>query len=112
MDLKPINAYEHCLVFQKQQTNNDLTKIVRIGPVKKINSKGNNTFGHTAPYPIELIKIIYPFIKQTDGYIIDPFLGSGTTIISLMQDGYKAIGFELNETYYKLALRKIKESIE
>lgn len=110
--LKPINAYEHCLVFQKQQTNNDLTKIVRIGPVKKINSKGNNTFGHTAPYPIELIKIIYPFIKQTDGYIIDPFLGSGTTIISLMQDGYKAIGFELNETYYKLALRKIKESIE
>lgn len=109
--LKPINAYEHCLVFQKQQANNDFTKIVKIDPVKKINSKGNNTFGHTAPYPIELAKIIYPFIKK-DGYIIDPFLGSGTTIISLMQDGYKAIGFELNETYYKLALRKIKESIK
>lgn len=77
--LKPINAYEHCLVFQKQQTNNDLTKIVKIDPVKKINSKGNNTFGHTAPYPIELVKIIYPFIKK-DGYIIDSFLGSGTTI--------------------------------
>lgn len=109
--LKPINAYEHCLVFQKQQTNNDLTKIVKIDPVKKINSKGNNTFGHTAPYPIELVKIIYPFIKK-DGYIIDPFLGSGTTIISLMQDSYKAIGFELNETYYKLALQKIKDSIK
>lgn len=109
--LKPINAYEHCLVFQKQQTNNDLTKIVKIDPVKKINSKGNNTFGHTAPYPIELVKIIYPFIKK-DGYIIDPFLGSGTTIISLMQDGYKAIGFELNETYYRLALQKIKDSIK
>lgn len=109
--LKPINAYEHCLVFQKQQANNDFTKIVKIDPVKKINSKGNNTFGHTAPYPIELAKIIYPFIKK-DGYIIDPFLGSGTTIISLIQDGYKAIGFELNETYYRLALQKIKDSIK
>lgn len=107
--LKPVNAYEHCWIFQKQK-NSIPTEIVRIDPVKKINSKGDNTFGHTAPYPIELVKIICPFIRNQNGYVIDPFLGSGTTIISLMECGYKAIGFELDENYYELALKKIKEA--
>lgn len=109
--LKPVNAYEHCWIFQKQPNSyKSQTTIVKIDPVKKINSKGDNIFGHTAPYPIELVKIIYPFIKNKNGYILDPFLGSGTTIISMMENGYKAIGFELNEDYYNLAVQKIEES--
>lgn len=73
----------------------------------KINSHGKNTYGHTAPYPEELVKIILPYIQGKTGYVLDSFLGSGTTVIALMNKT-KVLGFEMNEIYYNLSLERIK----
>lgn len=109
--VKPINAYEHCLVFSKKtETNLILTSVKRIETVKKINSKGENTLGHTAPYPLDIAKLIIPFINN-DKYVVDPFLGSGTTVLALQEEGYLSIGFELNKEYYQLAINRIAEAV-
>lgn len=104
--LKPINVYEHCLVFSKNEKDSMGTEIVKISPVLKINSLGKNTYGHTAPYPEELVKIILPYIQGKNGYVLDSFLGSGTTVLALMNTT-KIIGFEMNEIYYNLSLERI-----
>lgn len=104
--LKPINAYEHNIIFQKKQ-NILPTKVKRIDTVKKINSKGINTIGHTAPYPIEIAELIIPFLKNKDEFVLDPFLGSGTTLIAMIKNNLKGIGFELNNDYYNLAFERI-----
>lgn len=108
--VKPINAFEHCFIFSKAYDKELIpTSIKRIEPVKKINSKGENILGHTAPYPKDIAKLIIPFVK-TNEYVIDPFLGSGTTIIALNEEGYLSLGFELDLKYYKLALDRIYNS--
>lgn len=104
--VKPINVYEHMFVFSKLERNLK-TRIAKIDPVIKINSKGENIYGHTAPYPLKLIELLIPFIDDKTKYILDPFLGSGTTLLALYKNGLKGIGIELNSIYYKLSCERI-----
>jgi DNA modification methylase len=110
--VKPINCYEHILIFDKE--NSTLvknTKIKKIDSVKKINSKGENLLGHTAPYPEELVKILFPFLTERNGFVFDPFLGSGTTLIACYKAGIKCIGAELNQEYFDLSGKRFKSEI-
>lgn len=63
--------------------------------------------GHPAPFPLELprrcIKL-FSFIKDT---VLDPFMGSGTTLIAAHTLHRKAIGIEIDKDYCKLAERRI-----
>lgn len=107
--LKYINCYEHVLVFSKNKKENIDSKVCKIKPVYKINSQGENILGHTAPYPEELVGLLLPFIKDKRKYILDPFLGSGTTAIWCKKNNYKFVGYELNKNYYDLSLNRIKK---
>jgi DNA modification methylase len=57
---RPANCYEHMFIFKKPGKllvcTEPLLKenIQKFSPVIKINSKGENLFGHTAPYPPDL----------------------------------------------------------
>lgn len=109
--IKPVNCYEHMFVFNKGNDLNDNSKIVKINPVIKINNKGENKYKHTAPYPVDLVSQIKDFALK-DKYILDPFLGSGTTLVWCRDNKYKGIGFELNKDYYDLCNKNIfKNSI-
>ncbi|MDC3014585.1 site-specific DNA-methyltransferase [Candidatus Pelagibacter sp.] len=59
-------------------------------------------------YSSDLIKNVLSDlkIKKSDGYIMDPFSGSGTTILTSSILGYKSIGIEVNPFLYYLS--KIK----
>jgi len=110
--IKPINCYEHVLIFGKNVKKIELSKkIFSIDPVKKINSKGENTLGHTAPYPEELVSLIFPFFDNSGGYILDPYLGSGTTVIAGYRKGIKTVGIEYNNNYFDLATKRILKTL-
>ena len=112
--LKPINVYEHALVFKKtdKEIEYKKTQVVKIDPVIKINSKGENILGHTAPFPIELAELIIPYIYNKDYYTLDPYLGSGSTLIAMTKNKLKGIGFEINRDYFSLAYLRIKDFIK
>ncbi len=106
--VKCINCYEHIFVFSKDDNGINSKKVVQINPVIKINSKGENTYKHTAPYPIELVEVIKPYlIKET--YVLDPYLGSGTTLKWCRKNNTKGIGIELNKEYFELCNKYIFE---
>lgn len=68
--------------------------------------------GHPAPFPIELprrcIKL-FSFIGDT---VLDPFLGSGSTMIAAFRHDRNCIGFDIDEKYCNLATRRIKREIK
>jgi DNA modification methylase len=101
--VKCINCYEHVLIFKKGKEKKVLSDLKKITPVIKINSKGVNTYKHTAPYPMELVDLIKPFVKP-EKYVLDPFLGSGTTLKWCKKNHVKGIGFEMNRDYFELCL--------
>lgn len=106
--LNPINCYEHDWVFRKgSPLELNSSRVVEITPVRKINSKGENTYGHTAPFPEKLAELILPFTDEN--YILDSFLGSGTTVIMATKHGKKSIGIELNKNYFDLSCLRLKK---
>lgn len=104
--IKPVNCYEHIFIFKKGKDFSDNSKIIKISPVIKINNKGENTYRHTAPYPLDVVAQIKNFALK-EKYILDPFLGSGTTLVWCKNNNYKGVGFELNKNYYELCIKNI-----
>lgn len=107
--VKCINCYEHILVFRKGNYERLSNSVEHITPVIKINNKGKNTYKHTAPYPLELVELIRPYINK-GLYVLDSFLGSGTTLKWCRKNNFKGIGIELNSTYYELCKENIFEN--
>ncbi|MEJ7488363.1 DNA methyltransferase [Staphylococcus pettenkoferi] len=108
--LKPINCYEHIIYLSPDCKKSIKTEVFKIDTVKKINSRGENKYGHTAPYPEELVRVIINKIKdylKLKLKILDPFLGSGTTLIVANRYSMQAWGIEMNKKYYDLSIDRI-----
>jgi DNA modification methylase len=64
------------------------------------------TNGHPCPKPLSWAKWI---IKRIPGTILDPFMGSGTTLVAAKELGRKAIGIEIEEKYCEIAVRRLRQ---
>ncbi|RUM58729.1 MAG: site-specific DNA-methyltransferase [Persephonella sp.] len=67
--------------------------------------------GHPAPYPLELPRRCIRLFSYKNDLILDPFAGSGTTLISAYQEGRKAIGIEIDNNYINLSIERIKKEL-
>lgn len=68
---------------------------------------GKKASEHVAPYPEELIR---PYIKSlcpSGGTILDPFLGSGTTMRVAMEEQRSCVGIELNPASVAYAKKRV-----
>lgn len=79
-----------------------LTSIWRFTPEK------SNT--HPAPFPLELpVRCIYSVMDdKKNGLVIDPYCGSGTTLVAAKLLGYDYFGIDISEEYCQLALERLK----
>ena len=66
--------------------------------------------GHIAPFPAELPKRCIRLFSYEDDVILDPFLGSGTTVIEALNNNRNAVGIELSKEYYKLSKSRINDA--
>lgn len=64
---------------------------------------------HFAVYPEELCRIPIQAGSPKTGTVLDPFMGSGTTLAVAEREGRNGIGIELKGEYIALAKQRIKE---
>jgi len=62
---------------------------------------------HLAPYPEKLSDNIIKYYSFYGDLILDPFLGSGTTLISCKKYGRNGIGFEIHEEYVDMTKTRL-----
>lgn len=63
--------------------------------------------GHPAPFPVELPKRCIKLFSFVGDAVLDPFLGSGTTLIAAYQNNRKGIGVDIDKTYCDLAIKRL-----
>ncbi len=64
---------------------------------------------HPCPKPIGLLTQILKKCKNK-GAILDPFVGSGTTLVAAKRLGRKAIGIEIEEKYCEIAVKRLAQT--
>jgi site-specific DNA-methyltransferase (adenine-specific) len=66
---------------------------------------GASTKHHPAPFPVEVAYRLIRMFSFVGDTVLDPFLGSGTTIKAAIRAGRNSIGVEIEPSYVKLAAR-------
>jgi site-specific DNA-methyltransferase (adenine-specific) len=68
--------------------------------------------GHPAPFPIELPKRCIKLFSYKNDVVLDPFLGSGTTLMSCLEEDRKGIGVDFDKDYCEIARKRVLPIIE
>jgi DNA modification methylase len=88
--------------------NTDFSKDVDTGGQNKILVRKNS---HPTVKPIKLMSYLCTLITPSDGVILDPFMGSGSTGIAAVISGFNFIGIEMSEEYVEISRLRIEHNL-
>jgi len=102
---KPRNGEEHEPIGKELEPKHaKLTSIWEIRPEGKIDWIPD-------PFPLALpTRCIYSVLDENKGRVIDPYAGSGTTLVAAKLLGHEYLGIEISEEYRKRALERIENA--
>jgi len=72
------------------------------------NIPGASTRNHPAPFPFELAYRLVRMFSFWGDTVLDPFCGTGTTILAAMQGDRNSIGVEIDPEYCQMALKRLQ----
>jgi site-specific DNA-methyltransferase (adenine-specific) len=72
---------------------------------------GASTREHPAPFPLELAYRLVRMFSFTGDTVLDPFCGTGTTLLAAANAGRNGIGIELDPNYARMAAVRLKQDV-
>lgn len=84
---------------------NDNAKVFEYTPQAR---PGDNRF-HPTQKPVALYEWLLNRYAKPDDIILDTHVGSASSLIACHKTGHKFVGFEIDETYYKLAKQRLDQ---
>lgn len=97
---KPTEAQRKASRIKKEEFNQWFQQIWKI--------PGASTKNHPAPFPLELAMRLVRMFSFAGDTVLDPFCGSGTTMIAALRTGRNSIGVEIDSEYCRMAARYLK----
>ena len=67
---------------------------------------------HPCQFPVELIERLVLSLANEGDWVLDPFLGTGTSVIAAIRHGLRGVGSEAVRKYVELAKERIHKEIE
>lgn len=118
------DAHEYILVHCKPREHKDLAQrfargrkgesritseefMAWTGSVWEIQPESAKRVGHPAPFPLELPRRCIKLFSYVDDLVVDPFCGAGTTCAAALQLGRPWIGYDIEQSYIDLAMRRM-----
>ena len=106
---RPAQGVEACVIAhtdQRLRWNGGGRPAAWVGPI--VNS-AHSSREHKSPKPEWLMnKLVGDFTDQGE-LILDPFMGSGTTLVAAKRLGRRAIGIEREEKYCEVAAKRLSQ---
>jgi DNA modification methylase len=66
---------------------------------------------HPTEKPIPLLRELIESSSRLGEIVLDPFMGSGSTIAAARLEGRRAIGIEVDEGYCEIAARRLEQGV-
>lgn len=73
------------------------------------NITGASTKQHPAPFPLELAYRLVRMFSFWGDTVLDPFCGTGTTLLAAMKAGRNSVGVEVDPEYCQMALKRLRD---
>jgi site-specific DNA-methyltransferase (adenine-specific) len=64
---------------------------------------------HPAPFPIELPARLIELYTYESDLVLDPFMGSGSTLVAAARLNRRYVGYDLDEAYVKIAELRVRD---
>ena len=77
--------------------------------VNNMTKKKMGLVNHPCIYPVEMIERIVKMSTNKNDLVLDPFVGSGTTLLAAKRLGRNSIGFDMNPDFGKLIKRRLAQ---
>ena len=98
------------LPFESTLANDEFVEVTR--DVWRIDAESATRVGHPAPFPVELPRRLIDLYTYVDDIVLDPFAGSGSTLVAAARTGRIGVGYDLDESYVDLAEKRLAAEVE
>jgi site-specific DNA-methyltransferase (adenine-specific) len=99
------NHWTPILIYGKRKFPTDLLSLHAIAHASP------KWIDHPCPKPVELMKWIILHATEEGGVVLDPFMGSGTTLRAAKDLGRRAVGIEIEEKYCEIAAKRMSQEV-
>jgi DNA modification methylase len=65
---------------------------------------------HPTVKPVELMRYLVRLVTVKGGIVLDPFMGSGSTLVAAVHERCRGIGIDLEPQYYEIALQRVRKA--
>jgi site-specific DNA-methyltransferase (adenine-specific) len=73
----------------------------------EIDAESARRVKHPAPFPVDLPRRLIDLYTYRGDLVMDPFLGSGTTLVAAKRAGRRGVGFDLDPEYVEIARTRL-----
>ena len=75
-----------------------------------IDAERANRVNHPAPFPVQLPERLIHLYTYKDDVVLDPFMGSGSTLVAARRTGRRGIGYDTDAGYVETARQRVAET--
>lgn len=106
LDLPWKPAHQEIYVLGSGFSGARTSDVLRYPPVQSMASNGRT---HPHEKPVDLLRAL--ILKCPAGIVIDPFCGTGSTLVAAKDLGRRAIGIEVEERYAEIAAKRLSQEV-
>ncbi len=77
--------------------------------IPNVKSNHPEKTSHPCQYPVELIERCILALTNNDSWVLDPYVGVGSTAIAAIKNGRSVVGIDKEENYIKIANERIRD---
>ena len=100
------NSFAHCLLYGAAPDINLGAKPIGIRSTATAEAST-----HPCPKPLPWMKWAVALVSRPGETVIDPFMGSGTTLRAAKDLGRRAVGIEIEERYCEIAAKRLGQEV-
>ncbi|MGB5758022.1 MAG: site-specific DNA-methyltransferase [Acidimicrobiales bacterium] len=101
---------ERGLPHESSLANDEFVDVTR--DVWRIDAESATRIGHPAPFPVELPRRLIDLYTYRGDIVVDPFVGSGTSMVAAARTGRIGVGFDIDPDYVELAEQRFAAELD